>query len=52
MLHEAEFLEAVKSGDTSAIAEFLREHGELERFADEYDKTGLHWAAERIRLRR
>ncbi len=46
MAHEDEFLEAVKRGDTSVVAELLRSQPELARFAGEYDKTGLHWAAE------
>jgi ankyrin repeat protein len=46
MSRAGEFLEAVKRGDTSAIADLLHERNELVRFADEYGKTGLHWAAE------
>jgi ankyrin repeat protein len=46
MVHEDEFLEAVKRGDTSAVADLLRSQPNLVRFAGEYDKTGLHWAAE------
>jgi len=46
MSREGEFLEAVKRGDTSAIADLLHERNELVQFADEYGKTGLHWAAE------
>lgn len=44
--HEADFLKAVKRGDTGAVAELLQSRPELVRFADEYGKTGLHWAAE------
>lgn len=46
MSYGAEFLEAVKSGNASALAELISDDGELVRFADEYRKTGLHWAAE------
>ena len=46
MAQEHEFLEAVKCGDTSAVADLLRHRPELARFAGEHDKTGLHWAAE------
>lgn len=42
----SQFLEAVKRGDTQTVAELLRSRHELVRFADEYGKTGLHWAAE------
>jgi ankyrin repeat protein len=38
--------EAVKQGDGPAVAEHLRRQPELITVADEYDKTGLHWAAE------
>ena len=46
MGHEDDFLEAVKRGDTSVVADILRDRPELVRFADAYDKTGLHLAAE------
>lgn len=46
MVHESEYLEAVRRGDTSVLADLLGRQPELVRFADEYDKTGLHWAAE------
>ncbi len=46
MAHEDEFLEAVKRGDASAVADLLRRQPELVRFAGEHDKTGLHWSAE------
>ncbi len=46
MAHEDEFLEAVKRGDTSAVADLLRSRQELARFAGEHGKTGLHWAGE------
>jgi ankyrin repeat protein len=46
MAHDDEFLEAVKRGDTPAVADLLRRQPELARCAGEYDKTGLHWAAE------
>jgi len=44
---QANFLEAVKRGDTDAVANFLRNNKELVRYADEHGKTALHWAAER-----
>lgn len=47
MSQEAEFLEAVKNGDTTALKDLIRDRTELVRFADEYRKTGLHWAAEK-----
>lgn len=43
---QAEFLGAVKQGDTATVARLLEYHPELARFAGEYGKTGLHWAAE------
>lgn len=46
MAHEDEFLEAVKRGDAARVTELLGRQPELVRFAGEYDKTGLHWAAE------
>lgn len=46
MAHKDEFLYAVKRGDTSSVADLLCSQPELARFADEYDKTGLHWIAE------
>jgi uncharacterized protein len=46
MAHEKDFLEAVKCGDTQAVGDLLRSRPELIRAADEYDKTGLHLAAE------
>ena len=46
MDHERDFLEAVKRGEVHVVAELLRSRPELIRAADEYDKTGLHWAAE------
>lgn len=46
MAHEQDFLEAVKRGQTNEVADLLRVQPELVRFADEYGKTGLHWAAE------
>ena len=47
MSQEAEFLDAVRRGDTSAIDDLIRGRGEFVCFADEYQKTGLHWAAEK-----
>ena len=46
MSDETEFLEAVKRGDASAVADFLRSRNGFAHVADEYGKTGLHWAAE------
>ena len=46
MNHEKDFLGAVKRGDTRMVADLLRSRPELIRAADEYHKTGLHWAAE------
>lgn len=46
MAQEDDFLEAVKRGDTGVVADLLRNQPELIRLADEYRKTGLHWAAE------
>ena len=46
MAQEKEFLEAVKRGDTHSVADLLRNRPELIGSADEYDKTGLHLAAE------
>src|SRR5688572_4543187 len=42
----SQFLEAVKRGDTKAVADLLCRRHELVRFADGYGKRGLHWAAE------
>ena len=42
----SQFLEALKRGDTQAVADLLRSRSELLRFADEHGKSGLHWAAE------
>ena len=50
MSREAEFLEAVKRGDTSAIVDLVSGCKELVQFADEYGKTGLHWGAETYRV--
>jgi ankyrin repeat protein len=46
MAQENDFLGAVKRGETSVVADLLRNQPELIGFADEYHKTGLHWAAE------
>jgi len=46
MAQEDDFLEAVKRGETSVVADLMRNQPELIRFADKYQKTGLHWAAE------
>jgi uncharacterized protein len=43
---EDELLEAVRRGDTPAVADLLRSRPELARSAGEHGKTGLHWAAE------
>ena len=40
------FLEAVKRGDTSVVADFLCSRNGFAHVADEHGKTGLHWAAE------
>ncbi|MBO0719359.1 MAG: ankyrin repeat domain-containing protein [Blastocatellia bacterium] len=45
-LYEGEILEAVKRGDQPAVANLLRSRRKLARFAGEYGKTCLHWAAE------
>ena len=50
MDYQEEFLEAIKQGDAQAVADLLRAQPELIRFADEYAKTGLHWAAETDQL--
>jgi ankyrin repeat protein len=47
MAQHDEFMNAVKQGDGPAVAELLRRQPELVTAADEYDKTGLHWAAEK-----
>lgn len=44
---EREYLAAVKQGNAEAVAELVDRHSPLARVADENDKTGLHWAAER-----
>ncbi len=46
MAHQDEFLDAVKGGDVPYVTDLLRAQPELIRFADEYAKTGLHWAAQ------
>ena len=40
-------MNAVKQDDGPTVAELLRRHPELVTVADEYDKTALHWAAEK-----
>ena len=50
MANEAEFLDAIKRGDAQSVADLLRAQPELTRLADEYAKTGLHWAAETDQL--
>jgi uncharacterized protein len=45
-----EFLEAVKRGDAAGVSALLSARPDLVRAAGEYDKTGLHWAAELDRL--
>lgn len=47
MAHRDEFLNAVKQGDGPSVAESLRQQPELISVVDEYDKTALHWAAEK-----
>lgn len=47
MTQHEEFLHAVKQGDGPTVAELLRRQPELITAVDEYDKSGLHWAAEK-----
>lgn len=47
MAQQEDFLNAVKQGDGPAAEELLRRQPELIIAADEYDKTALHWAAEK-----
>jgi ankyrin repeat protein len=47
MAEQDEFLNAVKRGDEPTVVELLRQQPELITVADEYDKTALHWAAEK-----
>jgi ankyrin repeat protein len=47
---EDEFIEAVKRGDASFVADLLGRRPELVGFAGDYSKTGLHWAAETDQL--
>jgi uncharacterized protein len=47
MAQQDEFLNAVKRGDEPTVVELLRRQPELITVADEYDKTALHWAAEK-----
>ena len=42
----ADFLWAVRQGQTQIVADLLRRKPELVQVADAYDKTGLHMAAE------
>ena len=48
MAQQEDFLNAVKQGDGPGVEELLRRQPELITVADEYDKTALHWAAEKI----
>jgi ankyrin repeat protein len=50
MADEDEFIEAVKRGDASTVADLLQRRQELAGFAGDYGKTGLHWAAETDQL--
>lgn len=50
MTDENEFIEAVKRGDASVVADLQRRRPELVGFAGDYGKTGLHWAAETDQL--
>lgn len=50
MRRQDEFLDAVRRGDAQTVSDLLRSQPELTRFADEYAKTGLHWAAETNQL--
>lgn len=47
MTQQEKFLDAAKQGDGPTVAELLRQEPELITAADEYDKTALHWAAEK-----
>ena len=47
MAQQEDFLNAVKQGDGPGVEELLRRQPELITVADEYDKTALHWAAEK-----
>ena len=47
MTEPSEFLNAIKQGDGTTVADLLRQQPELVRVLDEYDKTPLHWAAEK-----
>ena len=46
MALEDDFLDAVKCGQTQIVEDLLRSRSELVLFADKFDKTGLHLAAE------
>jgi len=46
MEQQPEFFDAVRRGDASAVARLLNRDPNLARVAGEYEKTGLHWAAE------
>ncbi|MGH7359095.1 MAG: ankyrin repeat domain-containing protein [Gemmatimonadaceae bacterium] len=46
MERQAEFVDAVRRGDVSAVAHLLDRDPALARSAGEHGKTGLHWAAE------
>src|SRR5687768_11846738 len=50
MTDENEFIEAVKRGDASIVADLLFRRPELVGFAGDHRKTGLHWAAETDQL--
>src|ERR1700733_11272370 len=47
MPHETEFIEAAKNGDTATVISLLDIDPLLVNTAGEYDKTALHWAAEK-----
>ena len=47
MTQQEKFLNAAKQGDGPMVAELLRQEPELITAADEYDKTALHWGAEK-----
>lgn len=47
MTQQDEFLHAAKQGDGPTVVDLLRRHPELISVTDEYDKTALHWAAEK-----
>jgi ankyrin repeat protein len=47
MPHETEFIDVAKSGDTATVISLLDVDPDLVNAGDEFDKTALHWAAEK-----